>query len=149
MTDQHLFRRRELLKASAAGAGFVAATGAGLLSAGPLAQRLLSTAAAAQTYIEVFPTSPLILNPFKDALPIPQAARPVADADGYFKARNLPVPNPIKGGLQDANGAAHQIGPADLGMTNKPLVYHVRVQLGPADAIVRRPRQAGCRRSAA
>src|SRR5438067_8825770 len=105
MTDQFLLRRRQVLKAGAAGAGFVAMGGAGLLSAGPVAQRLLGTAAAAQTYIEVFPTSPLILNPFNDPLPIPQAARPVADPAGYFKARNLPVPAPVRGGLQDANGA--------------------------------------------
>jgi FtsP/CotA-like multicopper oxidase with cupredoxin domain len=130
MTDHFLMRRRQLLKAGAAGAGFVAASGAGLLSAGPLARRLLGTAAAAQTYIEVFPTSPLILNPFKDALPVPKAARPVADTDSYFRARNLPAPAAVKGGLQDANGAVHQIGPADLGMAATPLVYHIRVQVG-------------------
>src|ERR671927_59722 len=77
MSNHFLIRRRQLLKAGAAGAGFLAMGGAGLFSAGPMAQRLLGGAAAAQTYIEVFPTSPLILNPFADELPIPQAARPV------------------------------------------------------------------------
>src|SRR5919202_2871635 len=135
MTDQFLIRRRQLLKAGAAGAGFLAMGGAGLFSAGPMAQRLLGAAAAAQTYIEVFPTSPLILTPFSEdnQLPIPQAARPVRDP-GYWATRNLPAPQPFKGGLQDANGAVHQLGPE--GVTYKgaklkdPQVYHVRLETG-------------------
>jgi hypothetical protein len=100
MSNHFLIRRRQLLKAGAAGAGFLAMGGAGLFSAGPMAQRLLGGAAAAQTYIEVFPTSPLILNPFTDPLPIPQAARPIANpydgsASGYFPKLGEPAPAPV------------------------------------------------------
>jgi FtsP/CotA-like multicopper oxidase with cupredoxin domain len=118
--------------------------GAGLFSAGPMAQRILGGAAAAQTYIEVFPTSPLILNPFTDPLPIPQAARPVGGTAAgpsdpnlvaaYFKNKNLPAPAPVKGGLQDANGAVHQLGPEGVTYKGKalpyPQIYHVRLETG-------------------
>src|ERR671929_1584293 len=139
MSDQFLIRRRQLLKAGALGAGFLAAGGAGLFSAGPMAQRLLGAAAADQLYIEVFPTSPLILNPFTDPLPIPSAARPVQNpfdtsASGYFPKRGQPAPAPVKGGLQDANGAVHQLGPEGVTYKGKrlpdPLVYHVRLETG-------------------
>src|SRR5947199_5794086 len=55
MSDQFLLRRRQLLKAGAAGAGFLALGGAGLFSAAPVAQRLLRAVSADQLYIEVFP----------------------------------------------------------------------------------------------
>jgi FtsP/CotA-like multicopper oxidase with cupredoxin domain len=141
MSDQFLIRRRQLLKAGAAGAGFLAMGGAGLFSAGPMAQRLLGVAAAAQTYIEVFPTSPLILNPFTDPLPIPNAARPVPNGlkSDYWNAlpgrtKTLPAPAPVTGGLQDANGAVHQLGPEKVQYKGKrlpdPYVYHVRLETG-------------------
>jgi FtsP/CotA-like multicopper oxidase with cupredoxin domain len=138
MSDQFLIRRRQLLKAGAAGAGFLAMGGAGLFSAAPVAQRLLGAAAADQTYIEVFPTSPLILNPFTDALPIPQAAKPVGwdynTVASYFASKGLPAATPVKGGQQDANGAVHQLGPDDViykgGKLPFPKVYHVRLETG-------------------
>src|SRR5919202_4634271 len=142
MSDQFLMRRRQLLKAGALGAGFAALGGAGLFSAGPMAQRLLGAAAAAQTYIEVFPTSPLILNPFTDELPIPQAARPVGSdpnsVAAYFSQfkgeSRAQAPDPRKGGVQDANGAVHQLGPSDVTYKGKnlpyPHVYHVRLETG-------------------
>ena len=146
MSDHFLIRRRQLLKAGAAGAGFLAMGGAGLFSAGPMAQRLLGAAAADQLYIEVFPTSPLILTPFTEdnQLPIPPAARPVGGTAAgpsdpnlvkdYFSKLNLPAPAPYKGGLQDANGAVHQLGPSDITYKgNKlpyPQIYHVRVETG-------------------
>ncbi|HEX5407204.1 MAG TPA: hypothetical protein VFX16_33425, partial [Pseudonocardiaceae bacterium] len=39
-----------------------------------------SIALADQLYTEVFPTSPLILNPFTDPMPVLQAARPLSPA---------------------------------------------------------------------
>ena len=134
-----LIRRRHLLKMGAAGAGFMAMGSAGLLSAAPVAQRLLAGVSADQLYIEVFPTSPLILSPFSDTtagqLPIPVAARPVPSdptaAAAYWASRGLPVPTPAKGYLQDANGAVHQLGPGDVpGTVAAPLIYHVRLQVG-------------------
>ena len=134
-----LIRRRHLLKMGAAGAGFMAMGSAGLLSAVPAAQRLLAGASAGSLYIEVFPTSPLILSPFSDTadnqLPIPVAARPVPSdplaAAAYWSSRGLPAPAPVKGGLQDANGAVHQIDASLVpGTVAAPLIYHVRLQVG-------------------
>jgi FtsP/CotA-like multicopper oxidase with cupredoxin domain len=111
-----------------------------------MAQRLLGAAAAAQTYIEVFPTSPLILSPFSEdnQLPIPQAARPIGGTAAgpsdpnavaaYFKALGQDAPAPYKGGKQDANGAVHQLGPEGVTYKNKklpyPQIYHVRLETG-------------------
>ena len=86
--------RRTLLRlgaAGGAGAALVAAQGLGVPF---LAQRGLLTADGvfaatsaalgdALFYIEAFPTSPLILNPFTDPLPIPQALRAGADGRVY------------------------------------------------------------------
>ena len=119
MSNELVFRRRQLLKAGAAGAGFLAMGGAGLFSAGPLAQRLLGTAAAAQSAIEAFPTSPLILNPFNDLLPVPTALAPVPKAVWstwtHWKTGASIVPGPGVG-QQDANGATHQLLPDKLGL---------------------------------
>src|ERR687885_164616 len=79
-------RRNVLRIGAAAGAAF--GLGAGKLFVEPsLANRGLlssngvfgatSIALADALYTEVFPTSPLILSPFNDPLPVPQAARPV------------------------------------------------------------------------
>ena len=82
------FSRRLLLRAGAVGSAGVALTAAGAFGKPYLAQKGLWTAdgafAATSTalgdllfYIENFPTSPLIINPFNDSLPIPKALRPI------------------------------------------------------------------------
>ena len=94
--------RRMLLRLGAAGgAGAALVTAQGL--GGPfLAQRGLLAAdgafAATSTalgdklfYIEAFPTSPLILSPFSDALPIPKAVAPVPKSE-YSAWANPPGP---------------------------------------------------------
>jgi FtsP/CotA-like multicopper oxidase with cupredoxin domain len=81
--------RRMLLRAGAIGAGAVGLTAAKSLLAPNLAGRGLwspdgvfgaaSIAWADNIYTEVFPTSPLILKPFTDALPIPAVLKPRTD----------------------------------------------------------------------
>jgi len=79
-------RRREFLRLGAIGgaavaAGAVASTWTpdlrkrGLLSAEGVFDAA-SIAWADELYVEEFPTSPLILNPFTDPLPIPKALAP-------------------------------------------------------------------------
>src|SRR5439155_15258646 len=58
--------RRDLVRLTALGLGSIAL---------PLAR--LAPTVADSIYIEVFPTSPLVINPFSDPLPIPGALAPV------------------------------------------------------------------------
>jgi FtsP/CotA-like multicopper oxidase with cupredoxin domain len=138
MSNPILMRRRQLLKAGAASAGLLALGSSGLLSARPLAQRLLlGGASAASLYVEAFPTSPLLLSPFTDPLPIPQALTPVPAAvwqnwTHWTTGRSI-VPGP-GAGQQDASGSTHQLWPSQLQYKGRalpdPLVYQIKVQLG-------------------
>jgi FtsP/CotA-like multicopper oxidase with cupredoxin domain len=133
-------RRNVLRFGAAAGAAF--GLGAGRLLVQPaLQQRGLlsgngalgaaSMAWADALYTEVFPTSPLILSPFQDKLPIPQAARPIPKSQWSNWTRKPskaaqsfdPKGNPV---------GTHQIWPTEIaGLPNtlhqdtatEPLVY--------------------------
>jgi FtsP/CotA-like multicopper oxidase with cupredoxin domain len=110
-----------------AGAALVAAQGFG----GPfLAQKGLlgadgafaATSAAlgdALFYIEAFPTSPLILSPFSDPLPIPKAARP--EPKSAYTAWPKP-PGPGLGEQSSLGNQQHQIWPNKIGYPD-PIVY--------------------------
>lgn len=115
--------RRELLKAGAVGAGAIAA-----VAAGPARLLIMTTRASEAdtggTYIEVFPTSPLILRPFNDPLPIPRALIPVPKSD-YSTWAHPPGPGI---GQQDSSGGRHQIWPSRFGLPD-PLVYQIKVQV--------------------
>src|SRR2546421_7683309 len=121
MSGQFSIRRRQLLKAGAAGAGFLALGGAGVFGAGSAAQRLSflngDPASAAALQIEAWPTSPLIKTPFVDPLPIPQASRPVPQSEWstwkHWQTGQSIVPGP-GAGQQDAQGQTHQIWPGSL-----------------------------------
>ena len=65
--------RRDMLKLSAGGAGMFALTASGLAVPRGFGK-------GGSLYIEAFPTSPLILSPFNDALPVPTAVEPVVGA---------------------------------------------------------------------
>ena len=77
---------------------------------------------------EPFPTSPLILNPFSDPLPIPRALAPSNPID--WKDENgdtVAVPYQIPS-QQDSTGTSHQIWPTQLGLP-EPLHYRIQVQV--------------------
>ena len=77
---------------------------------------------------EPFPTSPLILNPFTDALPIPRALAPSNPLDWKDDVGNtVPVPYQIAS-QQDSTGSYHQIWPTELGLP-EPLHYRIRLQV--------------------
>jgi FtsP/CotA-like multicopper oxidase with cupredoxin domain len=80
--------RRDMLKLSAGGAGLFALTASGF--AVPR-----GFGAGGSLYLEAFPTSPLILNPFSDPLVIPQALRP-ADPANPTAPQNVFDPDPAK-----------------------------------------------------
>jgi len=87
--------------------------------------------AKAAIYIEEFPTSPLILTPFKDPLPIPAPLVPLtaAELNPGGKTRWATMPQQ---GIQDSFGNRHQIWPsktaAGLNLPD-PLIYDVKLQV--------------------
>ena len=80
--------RRDVLKWGAGSAGVFALGASGLTIARGVA------AGGTPSYTEVFPTSPLIVNPFSDdnPLPVPKALRPVPEAD-WTKWASPPGPD--------------------------------------------------------
>ncbi|CAH0246411.1 Spore coat protein A [Arthrobacter sp. Bi83] len=126
--------RRALLRLGAAGGAGAALVAAQAWASPLLARRGLLSAdgafAATSTalgdvifYIEKFPTSPLIISPFSDPLPIPKALAPVPKS--VFSAwRNPPGPGP---GQQNSLGnEQHQVWPSQFGEPD-PIVYKIDV----------------------
>ena len=128
--------RRTLLRVGAAGAAVAAVGGARTLAVPYLGQRgLLSpdgAFAATSTlvgdvlfYAENFPTSPLIVSPFTDALPIPQALRPVPPSE--FTGWAQP-PGPGYGQQNSLGNQRHQMWSGQVGSPD-PIVYKMEVVL--------------------
>jgi hypothetical protein len=124
--------RRAVLRLGAVSAAGIALTAAGDLGAPYLTQRgLLSadgpfaaTAAALGDllfYKEVYPTSPLILRPFNDPLPVPKALAPVPAST--VSAWPLP-PGPGPGQQNSLRNERHQIWPDQIGFPD-PIVYKI------------------------
>jgi FtsP/CotA-like multicopper oxidase with cupredoxin domain len=124
-----------VLRLGAAGAAAFG-LGAGRLVLEPsLAQRGLaspngligaaSMAWADALYTEVFPTSPLILSPFSDALPIPRAATPV---DRSVYSSWAQPPGPGIGQQNSIGNERHQIWPSQIGYPD-PIVYTFDVKV--------------------
>jgi FtsP/CotA-like multicopper oxidase with cupredoxin domain len=138
----HALSRRRLLQVGAVGSAAVGFASASQLLRANLATRgLLSprgvleaggVAFADALYTEVFPTSPLILHPFNDALTIPKALRPVPRSE-YSTWKNPPGPGV---GQQNSLGnETHQMwvdNPRVLATNGKPvdpLVYKIDVKV--------------------
>lgn len=108
--------RRELFKLSG---GILLGSAAGFRPSP--AYGTVTTACAGAEVVEVFPTSPLILNPFTDPLPIPTPLAPCDPVEEKWAVY------PSKG-QQDCDGAAHQYWPSDLGLP-EPIYYNIKVQV--------------------
>jgi len=130
-----LISRRNVLRFSAAGAAAFG-LGAGRLVLEPaLAQKGLnspdgvfgatSMAFADSLYTEVFPTSPLILSPFSDELPIPKAMRPTPKSEFTSWAK---PPGPGVGQQNSLGTERHQIWPSQIGYPD-PIVYKINVEV--------------------
>ncbi|CAH0266513.1 Spore coat protein A [Arthrobacter sp. Bi83] len=128
--------RRTLLRLGAAGGAAAALAAAQTWAAPLLAQRgLLSpdgAFAATSTalsdglfYIEQFPTSPLIISPFNDPLPILKALAPVPKSV-YSAWPNPPGPGP--GQQNSLRNARHQVWPSQVGYPD-PIVYKIDLLL--------------------
>ena len=123
--------RRTMLRLGAAGvvgAGATAFRGAGLpyltekgwLSADG-AFAAVSSAISSALYTEVFPTSPLILTPFKDPLNIPKALRPTT---AFIDWKEPPGPGP--GQQNSLRNQRHQMWVNKVGYPD-PLVYDIHM----------------------
>ncbi len=147
-TDSNVPRgltHRTALRAGAVGAAGVAAGALGGLAGPSLARRGLLSAdgvltatgtAVADTlfYKEVYPTGPLILEPFKDELVVPRALRPAPDVDTWSSR-----PGPGDGQQNGSDGRygtgpdslgneRHQVWPSSLGLPD-PIVYKIEVKV--------------------
>jgi len=122
--DPTPFSRRDFLKLGVAGTAAVALASSRLITG----IKAISTAeAAGALYIEAFPTSPLILSPFQDLLPIPMALAPIAksEVDAWS---NPPGSGP---GQQNSLGnEQHQLWPNNpkVGCPD-PLVYKIDLRV--------------------
>jgi FtsP/CotA-like multicopper oxidase with cupredoxin domain len=128
--------RRVLLRFGAVGATGVALTAAGEAGAPYLAQKGLLSAdgpfAATATalgdllfYQEVYPTSPLILEPFVDELLNPKALAPVPPPT--VSGWPLP-PGPGPGQQSSLDNEQHQIWPDQIGFPD-PIIYRIKVEV--------------------
>jgi FtsP/CotA-like multicopper oxidase with cupredoxin domain len=84
-----------------------------------------STALADALYTEAFPTSPLILTPFRDALTIPKALRPTPQS--AFRRWPHP-PGPGRGRQNSLGNDRHQMWPSRLRYPD-PIVYEIDVMV--------------------
>lgn len=76
--------------------------------------------------IEKYPTSPLVLRPFYDPLPIPAPLRPLPKSE--IDTWSMPPGNAP--GQQDSYGSSHQVWPSALSLP-EPLIYKVKLQIAP------------------
>ncbi|MFC6286115.1 multicopper oxidase family protein [Nocardioides sp. GCM10027113] len=124
-------RRTALRLGAASGLGAALAVGGGLgrpylaqrgwLSADGIFGATASALADNLFYTEDFPTSPLILRPFDQELPIPRALRPVADS--VFRDWEHP-PGPGEGEQNSLRNERHQLWQPPGG-TVDPIVYEI------------------------
>ena len=149
--QRSLISRRTLLKLGVAGATTLAVNGAASLIIPNLAERGLlspdgvfdaaSIALADSIYIETFPTSPLILNPFADDNPlvVPQALRPVDPEtllyDPWTGYDATPLVNQSSVMRTDGTYQTHQIPKIPntntpvLSSTSTPLMYQIKLEV--------------------
>jgi FtsP/CotA-like multicopper oxidase with cupredoxin domain len=90
-----------------------------------------SDALATVLYLELFPTSPLILSPFNDPLPRPQALRPIPRTEySTWKTRDGKAhpPGPGRGQQSSLFNQQHQIWPSKIGSPD-PIVYKIDLKV--------------------
>jgi FtsP/CotA-like multicopper oxidase with cupredoxin domain len=116
-----LLSRRDVLRLG------LVSTGAALIGSGGL-RPTQAVGQACGVGDEPFPTSPLILSPFTDPLPIPKAYRP-SDPSTWRDPRTgaLAPPRPGRGG-QDSDGGTHQVWPSTLGLP-EPIYYKIDLRV--------------------
>jgi len=83
--------------------------------------------------VEFFPTSPFILTPFVDDLPVPEPLEPLSDAAATFSALGLPSPSPAPGRQSSDGTSTHSLWPSDIKAGDgkplpEPITYLIRMQ---------------------
>jgi len=112
--------RRELLKS-----GLVLG---GATLVGSRALRPTQVLAQCDVGGEPYPTSPLILNPFNDPLPIPPVYAPSNPSTWRNPRTGALAPPGPEIGRQDSDGGTHQYWPNDLGLPN-PIFYKIDLRV--------------------
>jgi FtsP/CotA-like multicopper oxidase with cupredoxin domain len=113
--EQLNLSRRELLKLG------ILAGGATMIGSSALRP---PPAFACDVGVEPFPTSPLILRPFTDPLPIPPVYQP-SDPTTWRDPRTGVLAPPGPGiGQQDSDGGTHQVWPSTLGMPDSSILFY-------------------------
>src|SRR3954447_12262636 len=134
--DKVRFTRRDMLRLSAGSAGVFALTTSGLAVPRGFA-RGGGGSGGGSIYLEAFPTSPLILSPVHDPLPIPRALRPVpkSTVDTWSSPPGPDNQDFVKG----TTPYKHQLWPGD-GITQgfdwattTPDVYQIKLQVAGHD----------------
>src|SRR4051794_34323800 len=133
--DRIKIPRRALLKIGAVGTAAVAVGSASSIVVPELRRKGLdsvngvfdatSIALASKIYDEVFPTSPLILNPFSDELNVPKALRPVPWSE-YSNWKNPPGPGV---GQQNSYGNEQHQKWKGYSYDPDPIVYYIKSQV--------------------
>src|SRR4051812_15088865 len=126
--DRVRLTRRDMMRLTAGGAGMFMLTASGLaVSSG------VGASGGGALYIEAFPTSPLILRPFDEPLPIPEALAPVPKAvvDGW---ESPPGPD-NQDFVEGAAPHTHQLWPGSAPVADYPLplVYRIRLEVAGHD----------------
>ena len=132
-TDTTRLSRRDLLKLGAGGFGMVALTASGLV----VPRGLASGSGGGSVYLEAFPTSPLILKPFSDPLPVPTALAPIAKSvvDGWSSP---PAPNkadslPLRSDTIYTRKYGPTLGTHQIWPSTTPQVYQIKLQVAGHD----------------
>ncbi len=134
--DQKQVPRRAFLKMGALGAAALAVGTTSNLIVPELRRRGLwtpdgvfdaaSIAWADAIYTEAWSTSPLILTPFKDSLPIPKALAPVPQSE-YSQWASPPGPG--QGQQNSIGNERHQLWTPPGANPVDPVVYHIKLQV--------------------
>jgi len=123
--DNTQFSRRDFLKLGVAGTAAVTLASSRLIKS---ISTVKASEADAALYIEAFPTSPLILSPFQDELPIPRALAPVQPSELATWSNK---PGPGIGQQNSFGNETHQLWPTDPKVGyGDPLIYQIKVQVG-------------------
>src|SRR3954462_14795511 len=127
--DRVRLTRREMLRLSAGGAGVFMLTASGLT----VSSGISASSGGGKLYLEAFPTSPLILKPFDEPLPIPTAMAPVPKTvvDRWESAPGPDNQDFVKGDKPHT----HQLWPGTAPVADFPLpiVYQINLEVAGHD----------------
>jgi FtsP/CotA-like multicopper oxidase with cupredoxin domain len=125
--DRVRLTRRDMLRLTASGAGMFMLTASGLAVSG------VGASGDGGVFIEAFPTSPLILSPFNEPLPIPTALAPIQKTvvDGW---KSPPGPD-NQDFVKDTTAHTHQLWPGTAPVADFPLpiVYNIKLEVAGHD----------------